>query len=127
MAARGRQGPSLRGPESLRGERPFLFLRKKKRSFTPKKKWGPVYAGPMDENGGQRLSYDIEDPFRPLRPAVWEQRQFALYPPAACGCLSQGRGGQVPPCDEEGDLVGATPPAHCRTLPREWNSQAAAR
>ena len=26
------------GAESLRGERPFLFLRKKKRSFTPKKK-----------------------------------------------------------------------------------------
>ena len=24
----------MRGPESLRGERPFLFLRKKKRSFT---------------------------------------------------------------------------------------------
>ena len=44
MAARGRQGPTLQGPESLRGERPFLFLRKKKRSFTPKKKKGPVYG-----------------------------------------------------------------------------------
>ena len=66
------------GAESLRGERPFLFLRKKKRSFTPKKKRGPVYAGLMGENGGWRLSYDIEDPFRPLRPAVWEQRSFAL-------------------------------------------------
>ena len=63
------------GAESLRGERPFLFLRKKKRSFTPKKKGGPVYAGLMDENGGIQLSYDSEDPFRPLRPALVEQGQ----------------------------------------------------
>ena len=58
---------------------------------------------------------------------LWNRDRLALYPPAACGYLSQGRGGQVPPCDEEGDLVGATTPAHCRTLPREWHSQAAAR
>ena len=37
-----RRGLAARqGAESLRGERPFLFLRKKKRSFTPKKKLGP--------------------------------------------------------------------------------------
>ena len=43
---RGGLGPpgglvAHQGAESLRGERPFLFLRKKKRSFTPKKKLGP--------------------------------------------------------------------------------------
>ena len=36
---------------------------------------GPVYAGPMDENGGQRLSYDCGDPSRPLRPALVTQGQ----------------------------------------------------
>ncbi len=33
-----------RGRSPSGGERPFLFLRKKKRSFTPKKKKGPLYG-----------------------------------------------------------------------------------
>ena len=44
MPARGGQGPTLRGAESLRGvparqgQGPFLFLRKKKRAFTPRRR-----------------------------------------------------------------------------------------
>ena len=54
---------------------------------------------------------------------------LALYPPAACGCLSQGRGGGVLPLEQGGRLAwGATTPVcRRRTLPREWHSQAAAR
>ena len=110
-------------PEPLRGERPFLILRKKKRPFTPKKKRGPVYAELMDGNGGQRLSYDRKDHSRPLRPAVWEQRQFALYPPAACGGLSQGRGSQVHPLRRGrgmwGRETGTTPRCATAALCRE--------
>ena len=57
------------GAAPLRGERPFLFLRKKKRSFTLKKKRGPVYGRFRVKNGGLRLSYGIGDPSRPLRPS----------------------------------------------------------
>ena len=71
----GARLPPCRGPDALRGERPFLFLRKKKRSFTPKNKRGPVSGAFGGDYGGLRLSYDIEDPFRPLRPAVEEQGQ----------------------------------------------------
>ena len=76
-AASGRPGrtrPHLAGPESLRGvparqgQGPFLFLRKKKRSFTPKKKRGPVYGRLVVENGGLRLSALFGDHSRPLRP-----------------------------------------------------------
>ena len=49
------QGATLLGAESLRGERPFLFLRKKKRSFTPKKKKGRSTGRCCWENGGLRL------------------------------------------------------------------------
>ena len=38
------QGSRLAGTASRRGQKPFLFLRKKKRFLTPKKKWGPVYG-----------------------------------------------------------------------------------
>ena len=62
MAARGWKGAALRGvrlpaagAESLRGQKPFLFLRKKKRFLTPKKKLGPVYGGLVVEDGGFRL------------------------------------------------------------------------
>ena len=97
---------SLPGADTLRGQEPFLFLRKKKRFLTPKKKRGPVYAGLIGENGGQRLSYDCGDPFRPLRPAVGEQGQAVgpNHPPPTGAslkvgfparlvlCLSAGRG-----------------------------------
>ena len=64
-------GKDLRLPP--RGQGPFLFLRKKKRALTPKKKLGPVYGRFGVENGGIGLSYDRKDPFRPLRPAPAEQ------------------------------------------------------
>ena len=68
------------GVPARQGQGPFLFLRKKKRALTPKKKKGPVYAGLMGENGGQRLSYDCGDHSRPLRPALGEQGQADALP-----------------------------------------------
>ena len=88
MAARGGQGLTLRGAESLRGERPFLFLRKKKRSFTPKKKRGPVYDGFGVDYGGLRLSAlfgDHSRPLRPSRPGTETTCGSILRPP---GCAS---------------------------------------
>ena len=67
----------------------------------------------MDENGGQRLSYDIEDPFRPLRPALVEQRQAGVLTTRrlrvplsrqSAAVVLLRRGALLP-------LWGATPPA----------------
>ena len=106
------------GAESLRGERPFLFLRKKKRSFIPKKKMGPVYGESAVVHGGGRLSYDRKDPSRPLRPALGEQGQAdALTPRRLRVPLSRpGWWGASLAAERE----------TCCTLPREWHSQAAA-
>ena len=81
-----------RGRSPLRGERPFLFLRKKKRSFTPKKKRGPVYGGFGVDYGGFRLYALFGDQPRPLRPCHWgtgKSRWFYLA--AAWLCHSRGR------------------------------------
>ena len=71
--ARGRV--AHQGAAARRGQKPFLFLRKKKRFLTPKKKLGPVSVRFGVENGGLQLSYDIGAPSRPLRPALMEQGQ----------------------------------------------------
>ena len=96
---------ACQGAEALRGERPFLFLRKKKRSFTPKKKMGPVYGGLVVEDGGIRLSYDREDPSRPLRPALVEQEKAGgpNQPPPAGSSLRAGVVGWSF-CGAQGDL-----------------------
>ena len=50
---------------------------------------------------------------------LWNRDRLALYPPAACGCLSQGRGGQVPPLRRSGRLGRARRPWRTAALCRE--------
>ena len=88
------------------GGKTISFSAEKETVLHSKEKWGPVFGRLVVENGGQRLSYDCGDPFRPLRPAVGEQGQAVgpNHPPPTGAslkvgfparlvlCLSAGRG-----------------------------------
>ena len=60
------------------GARSISFSAEKETVLHSKEKWGPVFGRLVVENGGQRLLYDCGDPFRPLRPALVEQRQAGV-------------------------------------------------
>ena len=105
MAARGWKGAALRGvrlpaagAESLRGQKPFLFLRKKKRFLTPKKKLGPVYGKYLVDHGGVHLYALFGDQPRPLRPFHWGTgRSYgSIQRPTGCSTLVAECGGGVP-------------------------------
>ena len=82
---------------ALRGQKPFLFLRKKKRFLTPKKKLGPVYGGLVVEDGGLRLYALFGDQPRPLRPChSGTGMVFGSIPrPPGCAALAAECGGRA--------------------------------
>ena len=88
-----RGAPARRGCGSPpRGQKPFLFLRKKKRFLTPKKKMGPVYGEFLVVHGGFRLYALFGDQPRPLRPCHWgTERRLWFYLAAAWLYHSRGR------------------------------------
>ena len=108
----GWQGATLRGPDALRGcgsppqgQGPFLFLRKKKRALTPKKKKGRSTVGVWSSTAACVFTHCGEDQPRPLRPS---QRGTGmvfgsiLRPPGASTlraevvrCLACGGGGRA--------------------------------
>ena len=92
-----RGAPARRGCGSPpRGQKPFLFLRKKKRFLTPKKKMGPVYGGFLVVHGGLRLYTLFGDQPRPLH-AIGEQREDygSILRPPGCTTLVAECGGSL--------------------------------
>ena len=97
--------PPCRGRSPSGGKDHFFFCGKRNGPSLQRKRRGPVYAGLMDENGGQRLSYDFGDPFRPLRPALVEQGQVgASNPPPPAGASLRAELVGCFPCGKGGDL-----------------------
>ena len=113
------------------GERPFLFLRKKKRSFTPKKKKGSGLRGVnAKKTAACGFTHRGEDQPRPLRPSHGGTGMVfgsILRPPGASTlragvvrCLACGGGGRA--CVR---LAGGVAPHKGRRAPRRKRTTAA--